>query len=92
VDDFAAHRAGIERLLDLADEQLSDKERDSLRIAVERWRREGLTPHESVPRLAPVTGLADRLIEALKAADQGLSEEQVRELEALILERLPVWP
>ena len=85
LEDF---RAQTERLLDLADERLDDGERDRLRSAIEQ--RHG----DWLPMVAnsPVQGLTERLTGFLDDADRELPPGEVRELEALIRERLPKYP
>ena len=88
MNDFGNYRSQIERLLDLAEEQLTEGQRDRLRVAIERR-------HEDWLRIAgdtPVHNLAERLIGQLAEADRDLAGEQVRDLEALISERLPASP
>ena len=78
-------RAQTDRLLDLVDERLDDGERDRLRAAVEQRHGDWLP----VVANTPAQGLTERLTGFLAHADRELPPDQVRELEALIRERLP---
>ena len=83
--EFARYRAGIDRLVDLAHEQLDEGQRRRLRMAVElrhgNW--------ETIARDTAVENLDVRFVWQLAEADRELGAEQVSQLEALVYERLP---
>jgi hypothetical protein len=80
--------AGIDVLLERADEQLTAAERARLRVAIEY--RHG--DWEGIAHQAPVLGFAIRFVSQLADAEVELSPEEVRQLEARIGERLPENP
>lgn len=92
-EEFAAHRAGIMVQLARAD-KLTPRERDQIRIAIQRHRREGLSTEEAITSWAGTPGkdICDRLVAALDAPDRELDDAQAHELEELVYERLPNWP
>jgi hypothetical protein len=88
VDEYESYRLQIERLLDLADEQLDERERDRLRVAIDLRHGDWL----AIVRDTSTHNLAERLIGQLAEADDELTPEQVRWLEVLVQERLPRSP
>jgi hypothetical protein len=76
---------GIERLLDLAHEQLDDPERRRLRATITA--RYG--DWEIIARGTAVHNPAERLVGQLADADAELAPDEVRQLEARVYERLP---
>jgi len=88
VDKYESYRAGIERLLDLAHEQLDERERDRLRVAIDLRHGDWL----AIVRDTSTHNLGERIVGQLAEADDELTPEQVRWLEVLIHERLPRSP
>lgn len=83
-EEFAGHRAQIERLLELAGEyDLSGMDRDKLRHAAD----DKPVAHFDDER---ARGLAKRLAASLRDAERELPTEEVRELTRLIDERLRI--
>jgi hypothetical protein len=88
VDAYESYRLQIDRLLDLAYEQLDERERDRLRVAIDLRHGDWL----AIVRNTSTHNLGERLVGQLAEADDELTPEQVRWLEVLVHERLPSFP
>jgi hypothetical protein len=89
VDEFAIHRAAIDGFLKRA-QSLRLEERVSLRVAIERQRKEGLLVSESVPNLREgARRLAELIIAQLREVERNVEPGEIQELEALIWKKLP---
>jgi hypothetical protein len=90
--DFDAYRQQLSRLLDLVDEQnLAPTDRDALAtgIRLARKRGESLTLPRLQSQRPRAFELGERILHQLAEADAELRAEDVAELDALLVERLP---
>jgi hypothetical protein len=85
-DEYEHFRAGIERRLELAQKELDVDDLARLRFAVQSRHGEWL---RFVGHKPLVKKHAESLIALLADADKELRPNQARDLEALVLERLP---
>jgi hypothetical protein len=87
--EFESYRDEIARLLELAQEQLPERECERIRIAVKQRHVEYAARYLARTRAESLGG---RLIDLLTEAEKDLAPEQVRELELLIESTLPNLP